>query len=89
MKKWIVVLVMALSVAACDRNKADTEREAAAWAKGLPGLVTGVDCMKVDSDDDGYVTCTVFREDHEPFSIQCAKEKRNSGCRLPPRQVPR
>jgi hypothetical protein len=48
----------------------------------------GVECMTEDTDDDGYVSCTIFLPD-DAVAIECATEKwhsdgcgRNSGCRL-------
>ena len=47
-----------------------------------------VECMNVDSDDDGYVTCTVFRVDRDPYPIQCAVRIGWTGCKPTPIKVP-
>ncbi len=48
----------------------------------------GIECMTDDTDDDGYVSCTIFMPD-EAIPIECATEQwhsdgcgRNSGCRM-------
>lgn len=40
-----------------------------------------VSCTQVDTDNDGYCTCTVFRKDGlEPMSIQCGCAPEPQGC---------
>lgn len=91
MKAWtsvVVGLVLAClaavgctcSVGCKSRGMAEIERDASAFAALMDGKPPrGVTCMTVDSDWDGYVTCTVFRVDRDPYSIQCSTQA--GGCK--------
>lgn len=52
------------------------------WAKDMPGT-TSVKCAATDTDHDGYISCTVFREDKDPLFIECGDGIIGSGCRAP------
>lgn len=82
------ILVLLLCAAASDescrtfRTMPEIERDAASFAEKMDGHPPrGVSCVNVDSDDDGYVTCTVFRVDRDPYSIQCAIRVGWEGCK--------
>ncbi len=52
------------------------------FAKQMGVPFTGVTCVDMDSDGDGYVSCTVFRTGQDPYPIECAREwSRNKGCK--------
>lgn len=61
----------------------DIEADAHAFACKMDGKnPQGIECVNTDSDNDGYVTCTVFRQDRDPYSIQCAARKEWRGCKI-------
>ena len=47
------------------------------WAQNLNQEVR-VSCMNLDTDMNGYHSCTIFREDKDPLGIECNTE----GCRV-------
>jgi len=59
------------------------EGEARAFCAKTGLAVTGAECMKFDSDNDGYISCTCFAQGQTPLAIECASGLFNSGCRLP------
>ena len=90
---------LVLVVAACTptehrrRSTRYTEKLAEQFAQNLKpddGTVT-VQCADFDSDDDGYISCTVFVKAHgkvTPVGIECAAGYSHSinstgGCKLP------
>jgi hypothetical protein len=72
------------SVSGADHTHA--EKQAREWAERnlAPGLT--VECARVDSDGDGYISCTVFQRRAdiiEPIAIECARALSwNDGCRM-------
>ncbi len=59
------------------------ESEAADFARRMsPDHVRGVACVNRDSDSDGYVSCTVFRDDAPPLAIECLYLEGESGCKI-------
>ena len=90
MKKAIVLTLcwMGLQVA-CDerKNTVPPEQAAAQWAQDL-GLKTQgkPSCAQIDSDGDGYVTCTIAlspkddKSQPETVSLQCAGVTSDDGC---------
>lgn len=69
------LLPILLLLAACERTDVSAANSSAAtFAKNIPNA-TGTTCADVDSDGDGYVTCTVFRGEQEPMQIQCGSER--------------
>lgn len=66
------------------KNKPSADYYAMEFAKKMGGEVTGVVCVAQDTDGDGYVSCTVFRKDRDPFAIECASQfTYNQGCKMP------
>jgi prepilin-type N-terminal cleavage/methylation domain-containing protein len=59
------------------------EKEASAFAKNISPDAK-VTCVDIDSDGDGYVSCTVFPpEGKPPVAIECASSySPNNGCRI-------
>lgn len=89
MRAAIAVAVLLVCAAASSdegchtmRSLRDIETDAAGFALKMDGKAPrGVECVNIDSDDDGYVTCTVFRVDRDPYSIQCAARAGWEGCK--------
>lgn len=64
------------------KTMADIEADAVKFGSNMDGKPPrAVQCMDVDSDNDGYVTCTVFRVDRDPYAIECAIRKDWHGCK--------
>lgn len=75
-------LFLMLAVVACARSMAEIEADAVTFARMMDGHEPrGVTCLDRDTDGDGYVTCTVFRTDRDPYSIQCATRAESKGCK--------
>lgn len=69
-------------------DKQAAERNAAEWASALGLSVQSVQCMKYDSDDDGYVSCTVSAKNQDGsvqiVPVECSGIlSLNEGCRTP------
>lgn len=61
----------------------NAENSARDWAHGVQGS-TGVKCTSYDTDGDGYVSCTIFRESGDPLFVECGSGLMlNEGCRAP------
>jgi len=79
---------------ACDEmphNKQYAEEEAHEWARTMGYEVQGLTCMDLDTDHNGYVTCTMQIKNNEvkPYTIECAKKvkegcgySQDRGCRI-------
>lgn len=60
-------------------DSAALEEEAKAFARKGGLQIVGVSCMDIDSDHDGYVSCTLFFPQNQTKGIECAAGR---GCRL-------
>lgn len=80
------------SVACSSVEKAHAERQGAEYAKSLGMENAKVNCVDSDTNDDGYVSCTIAvpakdggKPDLQP--IECAARREgcnaNTGCRVP------
>lgn len=79
MKKLLALAVVLFSCTGVDGSK----RRAADWAQ-MANIrdVSTISCQSQDSDDNGYVSCTVFRLDHDPVDLECPSwDTCNSECR--------
>jgi hypothetical protein len=80
----VFALALVVIVAGCDEFKtvAEIETEATAFDRMIDGdAFKAATCVTLDSDGDGYVTCTVFRRAQEPYAIECTCRKGNHGCK--------
>lgn len=60
------------------------QKEAKKWAADLGLQVTGVSCGDVDSDGDGYVSCTIALVNGDTKAIECrGAYSWGHGCRDP------
>lgn len=99
MKKLALVVLVILLAISCKMGKGDSEKYAREWAeKHYSGQYKMIECQSSDSDDDGYVSCTVFFDDgsaeagnapRDPLAIECAhghgntwKCNKQEGCRM-------
>lgn len=85
----VVVAGIASSVLGVNGNHEEAVKAAEEFAKNVPGVVK-TECVQFDSDNDGYISCTLFREKADPMFIECAKKwTLNKGCRAPKMTVRR
>lgn len=59
MRRTLYFLTIVAVAAACNSNKIPPEDAAKSYLEALKIPYTGVSCTSVDTDNDGYVTCTV------------------------------
>lgn len=95
--KNVRYLTLALALTACfsiEKGYAESQAKEYAQSLGMKGAT--VNCVNMDTDGDGYVSCTIAtpndggKVDLQP--VECAARQegcnRNEGCRVPkPRQV--
>jgi prepilin-type N-terminal cleavage/methylation domain-containing protein len=89
----ILAAIAAISLNACKGctgiSKDEAMKGAQVWAQNVKtqGSDVSVDCAKMDTDNDGYLSCTVFvRKDGKTdvYPIECAGAfSWNEGCRVP------
>jgi hypothetical protein len=92
MKKLTLVVLTLLLAISCKMGQGDSEEYAREWAEEHYGSkYKKVVCQSGDSDDDGYVSCTMFFHDdnRDPLAIECAhghgnwyKCTKQEGCRM-------
>lgn len=72
------------------RNAGVAEGEARTWAHQLGLDVTGITCNPVDTENDGYVSCSVMTKGAAlPYQVECARAMSlQHGCREPKITVP-
>lgn len=69
--------------AASGRNRREATLEAKTWLQEMSYKDAVVSCVNEDSDQDGYVSCTIKPLTGSPFSIECARAySLNDGCRM-------
>lgn len=90
MKKLLASLTLLVACSTADIGRA--RKYAEDFAKNVDGA-TGVDCNDSDSDNDGYVSCTVFRKGMDPLPLSCGAERFcvfncASGCKVTPFKTP-
>lgn len=82
----IFLIVIAGFLANCmgwNGNQEAAQKAAEEFAKEVPN-VKRVECVRFDTDNDGYISCTLFRDNADPLPIECAKKwTLNKGCRAP------
>lgn len=84
--KFLVVIGINMMLACGDPAK--PTREAREWADSMGMKDASVNCAAIDSDGDGYVSCTVANKEQSGtklISIQCASAMTgcmNEGCKL-------
>lgn len=90
-KPALPTLLLLLLVAANHQPPEDAARQ---WAKDLGLTVQGVSCTQVDTDNDGYVSCTLAldkadNDGNKLIGLQCAAvqaddctARSTKGCKL-------
>lgn len=82
---------MLLAFVGCFGDPEAAKASARAYAKDLGYDVAGVSCTGVDSDGDGYVSCTVRLSNPDPsghslLALECSRGEATftSGCKVAP-----
>jgi hypothetical protein len=82
----VVVLfaVIGIFVRGCN-NEEGAKKEAEKWSSQMyPGEKVNIVCQDVDTDGNGYVSCTIKPGDKNPIALECSVNLSwNDGCRLP------
>lgn len=78
--KTIALILALCAFPACDTtDHAAANQSAKEFMSNIPGA-TGVQCADQDTDNDGYVSCTIFRGSADPLPIQCGSQKYCINC---------
>jgi prepilin-type N-terminal cleavage/methylation domain-containing protein len=80
------ILLLVVFAAACSgpEQKNAAKQEATKWAKELGIEFTGISCADYDSDNDGYVSCTLALKSGDTKQIECrGAYSIGHGCRDP------
>lgn len=72
-------LAFMLSVS-CGTDVAVSKNRAMDFANVAGFEVKDVRCQEYDSDENGYVTCTIFRSNDDPYSVECPAARSMNGC---------
>lgn len=76
------ILALALVLLACGTSVSDSEDRARAFAKKAGWDYLAVECQKYDSNENDYVSCTLFMPKGVVESVECPTwGSCNSGCR--------
>lgn len=83
----LVAFIVAFAACSYINGKGDAEESAAAWVRdNLPGATfSNHECQDRDTDDNGYVSCTVsVRWENDPgieiIPIECSVNRAGNGC---------
>lgn len=91
MSKTLTLLFSLLILTGCERNlKEPAEAAARKWANAMGFEDNKIVCVNSDSDQDGYVSCTMVSPDKKVTAIECVGSSYtfNEGCRIPKLQMP-
>ena len=84
----LVAVVVGSQFTSCIDHKDHAEIAARDWAQSMGIQVKGVACVKHDTDNDGYVSCTVS-DGTKMHALECASSwSWNEGCRIPKLSIP-
>jgi prepilin-type N-terminal cleavage/methylation domain-containing protein len=82
----VSVVFVGVIAASCagPEQKNSAKKEAAQWAKELGIEYSGISCADYDSDNDGYVSCTIATKNGDTKPIECrGAYSIGHGCRDP------
>lgn len=85
----VVCSVVIFGIARCSTNVSgmshgEAVKSAHAYAKELSIAVQGIQCAGIDSDGDGYVSCSIMTKSEKLLAVECAGALTiNQGCRIP------
>ena len=72
--KGILVLLAAFALLGCQADWQKAEKAARSYGTKMGGM-TSVSCAKMDSDGDGYCSCSVFLKGGKIQPLECGCEK--------------
>jgi hypothetical protein len=76
-----LVLVFVLFGVSCGTDPSVSEDRAMAFAQSANMKdATSAKCQRYDSDNNDYVSCTIFRADHDPFPLECPSRGSANSC---------
>lgn len=80
----IIGIIAAMLIANCGYIDRDgPNREARKHARELGMRNFRVSCVSMDTDGDGYVSCTIKEKGEAPYNVECSIGLINQGCRAP------
>jgi len=83
----IFVLIVLKTVGTVASGNKDVPEQARAWASAMGLDVIGTSCTGMDTDGDGYVSCTVSSREVggtvKLTPVECAVSYMPDGCRIP------
>lgn len=80
--RTIITLALVLYLLACGTSPDGSRARAAEFARRANWDVSSVDCQKWDSDDNSYISCSVFLKDGTVEALDCpAWSNCNDSCR--------
>lgn len=88
MKRHAIAFPLLLTLTACPNwtgaHKDEAQAQAQVYAKEMGYDVTNTSCVRQDTDNDGYVSCTLKLSSGDVLNVECAGAwNLNSGCREP------
>lgn len=85
-----LALVFAGSCTSGPETKRSATQDAKRFVDELGWQVQGISCADVDSDGDGYVSCTIAKQDGTSEFVECrGAYSFGHGCRIPKLRVDR
>ena len=84
----IASMFMSVGMRASGQYEQHAREQAQNWATNMyPGETAHVSCQNADTDNNGYVSCTIRIGERAPMGIECSVPMSlNNGCRIPPLQ---
>lgn len=81
----LVIVFLNVSMRATGQYQEHAVNQARAWTNEMyPNEISHISCQNADTDDNGYVSCTIRVGDHPPMGIECSVPmSMNNGCRIP------
>ncbi len=86
------IVIIPISIKACTgpETKHAATSEAVGFARDLGWKVKGISCTDIDSDRDGYVSCTIALENGTNEFVECrGAYSFGHGCRIPKLRIDR
>ena len=80
MNKFAKFFAISIFLISCNRTNKEAAENAAREYQSHFDDATGFECADQDIDRDGYVSCTIFRRNHDPYGIECGSERYCINC---------
>lgn len=79
MNRILLALCLLLSACYVEYDWKAAEQSAKMFAAKMPGTTGEVECARIDSDGDGYCSCTAFMKESEPRQLDCGCPNKAAG----------